>query len=432
MDSPTTVSKNVISVLADLVNHSYFYSPFIVWLLVSYVYYSIGIRTGNKSWRYLNQICSFDVVAKLFYAIVKVSNDTNFEYKEVFMYSKYIERVFFSFSEWGLVYLNFIIIRSYIKSLKSKIWTILINLLFIFILCSQLYSSYYDLEYEKNGNLDRTYKRKAENIYNSSYIPIGIIETYLIILIIYKSIRKDKDKSKDGLTGFIKGSLSRMLIVSTILLFNSIKVFIKSDVELGYPVLIKKTVDRFKSGIGILYLMDLLLVHMNSDSNIIRKYEVKLLKYRMKEESEEKEDSEIYGFDPNDPYGLNKTSMDFIKPSSPISKFYNIPTSDNSSNDNTFRNSPSMDYNNNNGNIFKASSPTSDYNYNGSNFNTISEHNRNPSSSSSFMLKQTNQTINYTTTSYNKKEMDSLTSYNYKILTHGHNIRSNSLRNNKN
>jgi len=334
---------DVIITLTNLVDSSRFFSPIISWLIVSYVYFAIGVCSGNSLWKHLYLVCTYGLIANLLYAIEEVSEGLDKEqFKHVFRYFKYPESFFFACNEWGLVYINFIKIRSCIKTLKSKFWKILINILFIYVICCHLLNTHIKL---MKGDIS-----KKINIF--LYSPIIILEFYFVFSILYISIHKNFDKSrkaKDIIIILLKSNISRMFIVSLILLCISVVECINT--ESGYSLIIKRLFLRFKDSIGIIYLIELLLTRIDSDSNTIKKHEVKLLKYCVKEKSNElnedkKGTSDIFGFDPDDPYGLNKNPMDYIKPSnSSFNSYKNSPVSDYSNNESIFKTTPISEYN---------------------------------------------------------------------------------------
>ncbi|ORX80079.1 hypothetical protein BCR32DRAFT_269072, partial [Anaeromyces robustus] len=352
--------SNVILSLTELVNYSRFSSPLISWLIVTYVYFTIGIRTKENLWKLLYITCSNGILANLFYGIWIVSNNLKFNYYEMYIYLKYPEHFFTALNEWGLIYITFVKIRSHIKTLESKKWRIFINILLIYYVCFQILIVNDIIRY----NSDRPKKFSY-----FLYIPVGFLETYFIFLIVISTINDDKDESKNILSILLHSSLIRMLIVSFILVGNSIIECVER--ERGYGLLIKRIFFRLKGFLGIIFLIDFLLVRINLNSNTIRENEIKLLKYCVREKNyefndDEKGESDTIGLDVEDLYGLNKTNktppMDHTQPSNVISKINsnidtnsNSPSSNYNTNKNVFRNSSISEYNTNK-NVFRNSS----------------------------------------------------------------------------
>ncbi|ORX80080.1 hypothetical protein BCR32DRAFT_269073 [Anaeromyces robustus] len=365
--------SDVITSLSGLANSSRFLTPIYSWLLITYVFFTIGIHTGNNLWKYLYIICTNGVISNLFYGIGEVSRklSLNFEYTEAFIYFKYPEHIFFALNEWGLIYLNFVKIRSCIKTLESSFWKIFINILFIYYMGCHLLIAYYEIYNVKNkGN------EKFVKLPSILYIPVSILEIYFMLLIVISTINENNDqsKTKDTLTIFLNSSLTRMFIVSLILCGVSIIECVDRDE--GYGLLMKRVLWRLKGLLGVVYLIDFLLIRVKSDSNTIKKNEVELLKYCIKEKNyevnnDEKGKNETFGLDLEDPYGLNKTPTDYIQTSKIPSNintynYNNSPTFDYNRNENMLRYSSISDFNSN-GNMLRYSS-ISDFNGNGNMF----------------------------------------------------------------
>ncbi|ORX80077.1 hypothetical protein BCR32DRAFT_269069 [Anaeromyces robustus] len=357
---------DIISYLAELVNYSRFFGPIFTWIIVAYIYFGIGVHSGNSLWKHLYLVCSYGLIANIFYTVGELAKGLEYMdlYINTFIYCKLPEAFFFALNEWGLVYINFVKIRTCIKSLKSRIWTIFINLFFIYLSCFHLYNAATEIKNKREKYVEnKETKEEYESINALIYIPISILEIYFILLIVYASLKEDNDKPKDVLTVLLNSSLSRMFIVSLILLAIAVIACFTdgSDSNGGYKVLLKRLLIRLKGAIGIIYLIDLLMLRIDLDSNTIKKQESKLLKYSIKEKRHELnrkyETGEVdnFGLDPEDPYGLNKTPMDDYIQST--SSYKNSPNLENN-NENLFINTPNSEYNS--GSIFKTT-PISEY-----------------------------------------------------------------------
>ncbi|ORX80078.1 hypothetical protein BCR32DRAFT_280857 [Anaeromyces robustus] len=453
----TNTYSDVVYTLTLTVDASRFLSPILSWLLVTYVYIAIGVRSKNSLWRHLYIACANGVIATLLYVVGVVSKNLDTElYENKFKYLEYPEHFFFALNEWGLIYINFVKIRSCIETLKSKFWRILINLLFIYSIFFHMLIAYYEIE-EVNGG-----DKKSEKVHAILYAPVGVLEIYFMLLIIVSVINEENDESKDVLSILLYSSLTRMFIVSFILLGISGIVFV--DVKHRYGLLIKRLLWRLKGALGIVYLVDFLLIRVDLNANIIRKNEVEILKYCVKEKNyevknEEKGESDTFGLDLEDPYGLNKTPIDdYIQTSSTLSKmhsnystFNNSPISDYNNNGNLFGNNLISDNNsgklfgnnlisdNNNGIVF-GNNPTSDYNNNNNNNNNgnmvknnyynnnenIFEYNRD----SLFIPKETNTPmVSNIVTTYNDMYSPGYSNKSnrnsYKTMSNNYNIRNN-------
>ncbi|ORX80084.1 hypothetical protein BCR32DRAFT_294050 [Anaeromyces robustus] len=355
------IYKDVIVSAANVIDMARFFSPLYTWFIVTYTYYVIGVKTGNNLWQHLYKICTYDLIANLIYAIEYVSKDLGYKYIEVFIYLQYLESFFYAFNEWGMVYINFIKIRSCIDILKSRIWKIFINILFFYIMGCHMLSTFFSIRLankvnDKNMSL-RKY-REPEIVYVYLYVPIAIIEIYFIILIFISALKTKNDGSKDVISILLHSSLTRMLIVSLILLCIALIICFGGDLSYGdnvlldYKIFMKRIFSRLKSSIDIIYLIDLLLIRIDLDSSTIKKQEDSLLNYVVKDKynkfyKDKKGENETFGHDPDDPYGLKKDPVYYVPSitSSSVSRFHNnINITDNNSNNYNYN------YNNNNSN----------------------------------------------------------------------------------
>jgi len=251
----------------EFVNKSQYFNPFFSFLAISYIYFAIGIRS-DTIWKYLFHVVNCAFFANLFSMAKQISKNLNYYHFEYFRHLVWIETIFFGLNEWGFIYINYIKIKSCIKSLKSKVWSYIMCLLLLYTLLIRIVITYFELLEEKeklNGN--KNVKEISVKFHSVLYLPMGILEfVFLLHIIINLSKAQDK-KYKNILSILLHSSLSRMFIVSFLLFSISIIVWFPNE---GVSGLIRRFLWRIKGYLGIIFLVDLLLLRIEIDNTKIQ------------------------------------------------------------------------------------------------------------------------------------------------------------------
>jgi len=211
--------KIMTDMLSDNLNKSQYFNPFFSWVVVVYTYYSIGIN-GGSIWKYLYYNATVGFIAICISMTYSMAEGLNYKY-ETFIKLIWIEELLWNINEWGYVFINFIKIRTCIKSLKKRYWMGIIYTLFFYTLIVRSYLCHLDHDYKlnkylKGGKLsdeeEKTYS-KSSNICNSFlYFPLGVVCVIFIYFIFVEFIKEDDKNTKNVLSILLHSTLSRMLL----------------------------------------------------------------------------------------------------------------------------------------------------------------------------------------------------------------------------
>jgi len=260
----TLTYKTSADTFSDFVNKSQYFSPFFSFITVFYIYYAIGIRS-DTIWKYLFWVVNCGFYANLFSMAKAMSKNLDYNFY-IYKNLVWIETIFFGINEWGFVYINFIKIRSLIKTLKTRLWSCIIYSLLLYTMLCRFTISYYELQEEEEKMNGGTPEEKSVHIHTILYVPMGIIEFIFLYLIVVNIVSEEDNKSKNILNILLHSSLSRMFIVSLLLLAISVIVWFPNS---GVPGFIRRFLWRIKGYLGIIFLVDLLLLRIEIDNSRI-------------------------------------------------------------------------------------------------------------------------------------------------------------------
>ncbi|ORX50298.1 hypothetical protein BCR36DRAFT_326890 [Piromyces finnis] len=261
----TTTYKTVSESFSDFINKSQYFNPFFSFIAVFYIYFAIGVRS-DTIWKYLFWVVNCGFFANLFSMAKALSKNLNYFGFKYFTHLVWFETILFGINEWGFVYINFLKIRSLISTLRTRIWSGIIYSLFFYTMICRIIISYYELDEENQLLNGETPIEKSVKIHTILYVPMGVIECIFLYLIIINIMSEEDNKSKSVLSILLHSSLSRMFIVSLLLLSISILVWFPNTGVTGF---IRRFLWRIKGYLGIIFLVDLLLLRIEIDNNKI-------------------------------------------------------------------------------------------------------------------------------------------------------------------
>jgi len=207
----TNVYKTSADSFSEFVNKSQYFSPFFSFITVFYIYFAIGIRS-DTIWKYLFWVVNFGFFANLFAMAKAMSKNLYYYQFEYFKHLVWFETILFGFNEWGYVYINFIKIRSLIKTLKTRFWSLIIYSLLLYTLVCRIIITHYELQEEDQKLKGIEPEEKSVHFHTYLYVPMGVIEVIFLYLIIKNITKEDDNKSKNILNILLHSSLSRMFI----------------------------------------------------------------------------------------------------------------------------------------------------------------------------------------------------------------------------
>ncbi|ORX80071.1 hypothetical protein BCR32DRAFT_294042 [Anaeromyces robustus] len=270
------IYTSVAEALREIINKAQYFGPLFSWLAIVYTYYAIGYKKG-KIWKCLLYISTIGYIASFINVLYTIADAINYKY-DTFIKFLWIEGFLWSINEWGYIYINYIKIRTYIKRLRTKKWsifiyTVLFYVLFVrFFLCSVDYKEKRRLHYKWGNDQDKEKYDKKSNLYNSlMYFPLGIACVCFIFFIIEEFHNETNKYNHNVISSLLDSTLSRMLFVSLIFLGMSIIVAFPNE---GFVAWVRRFLWRTKGYLGIIILSDLLLLRLDlNDNNIIMKNE---------------------------------------------------------------------------------------------------------------------------------------------------------------
>jgi len=260
-------NKSIWSILGDDVNKAQYFGPFLSWLVVTYCYFDIG-RNAGPVWKYLFYVVTLGFLANVTDIIKQISMEKKL-YFEYIRYAVWISTYLFGINEWGFVYINFTKIKACIKPLRNKLWSILMNVFLIYILFCRtiitLHKFHEDYDEYYNGKNEQT--KKSSSYHALSYIPIGIVEVILVLIVIIQYVKEKNGNDKNEITVLFHSTLTRNLIISFVYIFIAILVLIENHDSTDF---LRKLCWRIKGVFGIIILVDLLLLRIDLDKDIIQ------------------------------------------------------------------------------------------------------------------------------------------------------------------
>jgi len=245
----------------DVIERSQHFNPFFSWVMVTFTYFTIGIR-GGKVWKYLFYCSTAGFIATSLSITVTLSRKLNYNSSKI-ENLKYIEGPLWTITEWGYTYINYIKVKSCIKSLRKSYWNIIMIIILIYSLSLRFYLSYLD-KYE-NGLGKDYYERKKDTYHGLVFFPLGVV-SLIFIYYIFKEFVEEKDKkNKNVINILLHSTLTRMTFVSLIFIGLSFVVHISRNHYFWY--FIRTFLWRLKGDLGIIFLLDMLLLRIDLDHN---------------------------------------------------------------------------------------------------------------------------------------------------------------------
>jgi len=264
--------NTVFSVLTEVVNKSQYFNPFFSWLIVSFTYFSIGIH-GGTIWKYLFYTATLGFIATCCGICYTVSQNLDYFYYNFFVALTWVEGVCWTLSEWGYVYINFVKIKSCIKSLRKKHWNIIMMIILVYsiiIRCRLMYLDYTQrikhMKYPNRKDIlnETRYNNQKDLAHGLLFLPLGLVCASFIYFIIVELIEEGDDSTQNILSILLHSTLSRMSLVSLLFIGISIIVHFPSTGVCGF---IRSFLWRLKGNLGLIFLVDLLLLRIDLDRN---------------------------------------------------------------------------------------------------------------------------------------------------------------------
>jgi hypothetical protein len=273
------IQKYIWTYLGNDVNKSQYFNPIFSWFVVAYTYYAVG-RNSGSIWKYLYYVTLFGLLANIVVIIKEYLYLKNYHIEYV-KYTVWLETYLYGINEWGFVFINFQKIRSCIPFLKKKFWMIFIYILLVYTIFCRTMIAYYKIgeEYEKFRNChlkveqDLNVTTKSTKFHATLYIPIGVVELIFILSVLREYFNEKANTIKKELSALLHSTLFRTLIISVIYILIAIDVLFE---KVGAVDFYRKLLWRIKGIFGIIFLVDLLLLRIDLDSNtlIMQKQEI--------------------------------------------------------------------------------------------------------------------------------------------------------------
>jgi len=204
-----TSTPTVWKLLGSYINKAQYFSPIISWFVVTYTYFIIG-RKGGPIWKYLLYVVSFGMIANCLDIIKEISMNTRF-YFNIIIYVSWIETIFFGLNEWGFVYINYKKVKSCVKLLNNKFWTVFISLFLIYISICRIIVTKSQFAEDKKKYNGETVKETSSSIHAMIFIPIAIVEICMIVCVMEQYFNKN-NKLNEELSILFHSTLSRTLM----------------------------------------------------------------------------------------------------------------------------------------------------------------------------------------------------------------------------
>jgi len=260
--------KSIVTLLAEVINKSQYYNPFFSWICVVFTYFSLSIQ-GGKVWKHLLFSVTFGFIASFCSITSTISKGLDYYHFGFFSKLIWIEGYLWTLSECGYVYINYMKIKPFIKKLGKKYWKYIMGGVLVYSIIIRTILIYYDYckkigEWKKNDKSDN-YDKQKKICHSLLYLPLGFI-CILIALYTLSEYLKSSNGSKQIHTVLLQSSLFRTFFVSILFIGISIIVVFPS---VRLVSLIKETLWRMKGNLGLIFLLDLLLLRIDLDSNQI-------------------------------------------------------------------------------------------------------------------------------------------------------------------
>jgi len=268
------VYKNVFDSLAEVVNKSKYFNSIFSWLVIFFTFYSIGNR-GGVIWKYLLYATTLGLIATCCNIVYTVSKNLDYYHYDKFILLIWVEGICLTFTEWIYIYINFLKIRSCINILKKNLWRVIMGIILVYSLIIRIALVYFDYNQylkamenpeDKYIMEDPNYKSLKNTAYAFLYFPLGLICLSFIYFIIKELVEENDEFTRKVIYIVLQSTLSRMGFVSLIFIGISIIVHLSPD---GYFGFIRDLLWRLKDNLGMIFLIDILLIRIDLDSNKI-------------------------------------------------------------------------------------------------------------------------------------------------------------------
>jgi len=213
-----TPSTNVWVLLGNNINKAQYFCPIFSWFAVTYTYFTIGRKGAGPIWKYLFYVVTFGFLANILDITKQISLETKFHF-ETMQYISWIETYLFGLNEWGFVFINFKKIKSCVKLLNNKIWSVFISLFLLYILGCRTIITRSKFKEDWSRYIGQAYEDKSINYHAILYIPIGIVEIILIVCVIDQYLSEKKSTIRNELSILFHSTLSRTLMSKFIYIY---------------------------------------------------------------------------------------------------------------------------------------------------------------------------------------------------------------------
>jgi len=281
------VYHGVFKTLVDLINKAQYFNPIFSWVIVSFTYFSIGIQ-GGAIWKYLFYTSSAGFIATCCGMVYNVSNTLIVE-KNIFVYLTWVEGIFWTLSEWGYVFINFVKIKTCISTLRKKRWKFIMGIILLYSLVVRTRLMYLDFDKRiqdmknyRGKKIDLTqYNKSKDNAHALLYCPLGLVSALFIYYTIKEFISVKDDSTQNILSILLHSTLTRMSLVS--LLFIGLSVIVHFP-RGGWSGFIREFLWRVKGNLGLIFLVDILLLRIDLDNNQIAMQEQEIEQLQLKKD----------------------------------------------------------------------------------------------------------------------------------------------------
>eukprot|EP00833_Pecoramyces_ruminatium_P010418 jgi/Orpsp1_1/1184450/evm.model.c7180000089577.1 len=192
-----------------VVERAQHFNPFFSWVAVTFTYFTIGIRGGDV-WKYLFYCSTAGFLATALSISSTLSKKLDYE-TNIFSNFKYVEGYLWTLTEWGYTYINFIKIRSCIKSLRKPRWNIVMILILIYSLGIRTVLSYLDSNENTGIMTKEEFESKKDRYHGLVFFPLGIISIIFIFFIFKEFFEETDGKNKSIIYSLLHSTLTRML-----------------------------------------------------------------------------------------------------------------------------------------------------------------------------------------------------------------------------
>ncbi|OUM68762.1 hypothetical protein PIROE2DRAFT_3449 [Piromyces sp. E2] len=218
-----------------LINKSQYFNPLFSWVVVTFTYFSIGIQ-GGAIWKYLFYTSSAGFVATCCGMIYGVSNRLIVE-ENIFTLLTWVEGMFWTLSEWGYVYINYVKIRTCISELRKTRWKVIMGGILIYSIAIRVRLMHLDFSKRINDSIKNRgtefdvnkYNKEKDYAHGFLYLPLGVVCALFIYYIINEFLSEKDDSTQNVLSILLHSTLTRMRNLGLIFLVDILLLRIDLD-----------------------------------------------------------------------------------------------------------------------------------------------------------------------------------------------------------